>query len=121
MKKLFILILGAVLMSSCGQRYQAKDIVRTFMREQMKTDDYALVFGKMDSTYRINDSIMGNLQKVTAADPLFKQPVQLGDYHGIKTKILLQTKIIMKDDTLRRTFYLNPDLKTKSILAVKEN
>ena len=121
MRKLFILIIGAVLMGSCGQRYEAKDIVRDFLKKQMVTDDYALQFGKLDSTYRINDSIMGDLQKRCATDPLFKQPVKLADYKGIKTKLLLSTKIIMKDDTLRRTFYLDPDLKAKRILAVKEN
>lgn len=121
MRKLFILIISAVLMGSCGQRYEAKDIVRDFLKEQMVTDDYALQFGKLDSTYRINDSIMGDLQKRCATDKLFKQPVKLADYKGIKTKLLLSTKIIMKDDTLRRTFYLDPDLKAKRILAVKEN
>lgn len=121
MRKLFILIIGAVLMGSCGQRYEAKDIVRDFLKEQMVTDDYALQFGKLDSTYRINDSIMGDLQKRCATDKLFKQPLPLGDYHGLKTKLVLPVRIILKDDTVRRTFYLDPDLKAKRILAVKEN
>ena len=121
MKKILVFIFGAVLITGCGQRHSAKGIVKDFIREYAVTDDYALIFGKLDSTYRINDSIMGDLQKRCADDKFFKQPVSLGDYHGIKTKLLLQTKIIMKDDTLRRTFYLHPDLKTKGILAVKEN
>ena len=39
MRKLFILIISAVLMGSCGQRYEAKDIVRDFLKKQMVTDD----------------------------------------------------------------------------------
>ncbi len=121
MKKLLVFLLGAVLITACGQRHHAKDIVREFIREQLVTDDYGLIYGKLDSTYRISDSIMGDLQKRSAADSLFKQPIQLGDYRGLKTKLVLQMKIILKDDTVRRTFYLNPDLKARSVVAVKEN
>ena len=121
MRKIIYLILGAVCMISCGQRHEAKTVVRDFIREQMKTDDYALVFGRLDSTYRISDSIMGDLQKRSTTDTLFKQPMQLGDYQGVKTKLVLTAKIIMKDDTLKRTFYLDPNLKAKRILAIKEN
>lgn len=121
MKKILVFILGAVLITACGQRQHAKGIVREFIRENMVSDDYALIYGKLDSTYRISDSIMDNLQKRSAEDSLFKHPLPLGDYHGIKTKLVLQMRIILKDDTVRRTFYLDPDLKAKRILAVKEN
>jgi len=109
-------ILALLLFTACGQQYQAKSLVKDFVKEHATEELNITDFSNLDSTKVISDSLFLAIQQNAAKDPLFKGV----DFGGIKpSSTLLYIRMRYQKDTLElsKTFYFNKDLST--IIAFK--
>lgn len=119
MERLVTFILCAVLLMSCGESRRAKSTVRAFLKENMKTEDYHADLFNLDSTYRVSDSAIYSMRQTADMLGVYKGGIRFAERDRSGKLVFIQAKIITGKDTLRQTFYMNPDL--KEVVAVKEN
>ena len=113
---LLICILALLLFTACGQQYEAKSLVKDFVKEHATEELDITDFSDLDSTKVISDSLFLVLQQNAAKDPLFKGV----DFNGKKASSpLLYIRMNYKKDTLElsKTFYFDKDL--SAIIAFK--
>ena len=109
-------ILALLLFTACGEQYQAKSLVKEFVKEHATGELNITDFSDLDSTRVISDSLFQAMQQRAAHDPLFKAV----DFSGAKpTPTLLYIRMRYQQDTLEmsKTFYFNQDL--SAIIAFK--
>ena len=108
--------LALLLFTACGQQYQAKNLVKDFVKEHAVEELDITSFSDLDSTKVIGDSLFQAMQQNAAKDPLFKGV----DFGGKKASSpLLYIRMNYKKDTLElsKTFYFDKDL--SAIIAFK--
>ena len=113
---LIIGILALLLFTACGQQYEAKSLVKDFVKEHATEELNITDFSDLDSTKVISDSLFLVLQQNAAKDPLFKGV----DFNGKKASSpLLYIRMNYTKDTLElsKTFYFDKDL--SAIIAFK--
>ena len=109
-------ILVVLLLTGCGQQYQAKSLVKDFVKEHATEELNITGFSDMDSTKVISDSLFQAMQQNAAKDPLFKNV----DFNGLgASPTLLYIRMRYQKDTLEvsKTFYFDKDL--SAIIAFK--
>ena len=112
-----IIIGGMVLLfASCGQRYEAKKLVKAFVKEHATEEIDISSFSDLDSTKVISDSLLQVMRQQALKDTLFKD-VKLGAIPQSTT--LLYIRMRYGEDSLMqsRTFYFDKDL--TGIIAFK--
>lgn len=117
MKKLIpTLFLGALLLFSCGEGYNAKSHVKQFMNEEMNLKDYDIIaWSDMDSTFRVSDSMLHVMHLSAVKDKKVRRQTQ---YVPRTSKLnLISVRYKLGNDTLMNTFYL--DDKLTGIVGVK--
>ena len=109
-----IIILALLLLASCGKQYEAKGLVKDFVKQHAAEEVDISSFSKLDSTRVISDSLIQVFR--SQKDELFDSPI---DYVERKGQTLYFIRMRYKKDTLElsRTFYFNPDL--EGIVAFK--
>ena len=113
---IIICILALLLFTACGQRYQAKSLVKDFVKAHAVEELNITDFTDLDSTRVISDSLFRAMQQNAAKDPLFKDV----DFSGAKaTSTLLYIRMRYQKDTLElsNTFYFDKDL--TAVIAFK--
>ena len=113
---LLIGILALLLFTACGQQYEAKSLVKDFVKEHATEELDITDFSDLDSTKVISDSLFLVLQQNAAKDPLFKGV----DFNGKKASSpLLYIRMNYQKDTLElsKTFYFDKVL--SAIIAFK--
>lgn len=110
-----------LLLASCGQQHDAEQLVKEFMKENMK--DASLVssvdFDKMDSTRLINDSIITRMRAMTNMSDRYKTDIK---YHDVKTNkklFILRARYNVNEEEWCDTYYLDADL--TRVVALKAN
>ena len=109
-------ILAMLLFTACGQQYQAKSLVKDFVKEHATEELNITDFSDLDSTRVISDSLFQAIQQNAANDPLFKDV----DFKGLKpSSTLLYIRMRYQKDTLKlsKTFYFDRDL--SAVIAFK--
>ena len=109
-------ILALLLFTACGQQYQAKSLVKDFVKEHATEELNITDFSDLDSTRVISDSLLQAIQQNAANDPLFKDV----DFSAAKaTSTLLYIRMRYQKDTLElsKTFYFDKDL--SAVIAFK--
>ena len=98
-----------LLLVSCGQQYQAKQLVKSFVKEHATEDIDINSFSDLDSTKVISDSLLQAMRQQALSDPLFKD-VELASIPLSTT--LLYIRMRYGDDSLNlsKTFYFDRDL-----------
>lgn len=119
MRKLVLIVIGAAVLLSCTESRRAKSTVNAFLKENMASEEYSASLFGLDSTYRVSDSAIHQMQQTAGAFGIYKDGVKFAERDRSGKLLFLRGKIIMGKDTLRQTFYLNPDL--EQVVAVKEN
>ena len=111
-------VLAVLLLASCGQRYEAKGIVKDFVKEHATEEIDITSFSDLDSTKVISDSLLQVMRQRAQKDTLFKD-VQLGSIPLSTTLLYIRMRFQLPGDTLEqsRTFYFDRDL--TSIIAFK--
>ena len=109
-------ILAILLFTACGQRYQAKSLVKDFVKEHATEELNITDFTDLDSTRVISDSLFLAMQQNATKDPLFKSI----DFSQTKVSSpLLYIRMRYQKDTLQlsKTFYFDKDL--TAVIAFK--
>ena len=70
-------VLTLLLLASCGQRYEAKQLVKAFVKEHATEEIDISSFSELDSTKVISDSLLQEMRLRAQKDTLFKN-VELG-------------------------------------------
>jgi hypothetical protein len=109
-------ILALLLFTACGQQYQAKSLVKDFVKAHAVEELNITDFTDLDSTRVISDSLFQSMQQNAANDPMFKD-VDFSDAKATST--LLYIRMRYQKDTLElsKTFYFDKDLST--VIAFK--
>lgn len=114
-----LFILGLTLLAACSDGQRAKGMVKDFMKNDMEMADYNIVtWSALDSTFRINDSILSDMHKRAVAEQLVKRQPAYAKATGKLLRISLKYTVNDKD-TMQATFYL--DEKMTGIVGVKQN
>ena len=109
-------ILAILLLTACGQQYQAKNLVKDFVKVHATEELNITDFSDLDSTKVISDSLLQDMRQRALKDPLFKD-VDLGSI-PLSTTLLYIRMRYQKDTTeLSKTFYFDKDL--SAIVAFK--
>lgn len=95
-------------LSGCGQQHKAESTVKSFIAENIMTDDYTLMFTKLDSTRHVSDKAILSMRANADKGGMFKKGIKYGKTG--KQYQYLRTKICLDNDTLDKTFYLVPGL-----------
>jgi len=115
MRRLIYIIIGmtaASLFASCGQRQQAKSVIKDFMEQSLQKDVKYLDFSDLDSTKAISDSIIMVMRQRGPKGIQYKE-------HQEETLLYLRTSYLDGEDTCSATFYL--DREATAIVAFKQN
>ena len=109
-------ILALLLLASCGQRYEAKQLVKAFVKEHATEEIDISSFSDLDSTKVISDSLLQVLQTNATKDPLFKD-VSFTAQRTSPTLLFIRMRYGADSLNQSRTFYFDKDL--TSIIAFK--
>ena len=112
-RPLYIIIGILLLFASCGQRQQAKSVVKDFMAEQLhRADVNYLDFSDLDSTHIFSDSLIQVLRQRAP------EGIEYQEWKG-RNLLYIRVSYLNGTDTCSTTFYLDPD--ATGIVAFKEN
>ncbi|MBO7109635.1 MAG: hypothetical protein J6V97_06030 [Prevotella sp.] len=105
------IILGvlALLLASCGQRYEAKQLVKAFVKEHATEEIDISSFSDLDSTKVISDSLLQVMRQRAEKDTLFKD-VKLGSVPPSTTLLYIRMRYGADSLNQSRTFYFDRDL-----------
>lgn len=115
MRHLIYIIIGmtaASLFASCGQRQQAKSVIKDFMEQSLQKDVKYLDFSDLDSTKAISDSVIMVMRQRGPKGIQYKE-------HQNETLLYLRTSYLDGEDTCSATFYL--DREATAVVAFKQN
>ena len=104
--------MALMLFASCGQRQQAKSVVKDFMETYKQGDVDYLEFSDIDSTKVLSDSIINALQQQAGKNVTFQKRTSA-------MLLLIRAKYLLDEDTCSTTFYLDPS--TMGVVACKDN
>lgn len=118
--QIIITALMAVMICSCSDNSKAKSLVDDFMQNNMadtvKVTD--VVYSPLDSTTRMNDSIVDELRKEAHSIPLLKKGVTFTQKPSPTLRFMNVRYRTQNDSTLRQqTFYF--DREVNGIVVVK--
>ena len=119
MKKLLYLSAFVLVLSGCGQKHKAKALIGSFIEENTTLADMNRDFERLDSTFKLTDSIIQNMQKQASTLPHFKKGITFGQPRTGEPILYMRTRFTNQHDTLHYTFYLNRAL--NEVIACKEN
>ena len=104
-------VLAVLLLASCGQRYQAKGIVKDFVKAYATEEIDITSFSDLDSTKVISDSLLQVMRLRAEKDTLFKD-IKLGSIPLSTTLLFIRMRYQLPGDTIEqsRTFYFDRDL-----------
>ena len=109
-------VLVLLLLASCGQRYEAKQLVKAFVKEHATEEIDISSFSDLDSTKVISDSLLQVMRQRAEKDTLFKD-VKLGSVPPSTTLLYIRMRYGADSLNQSRTFYFDKDL--TSIIAFK--
>lgn len=120
LQQIIITALMAVMICSCSDNSKAKSLVDDFMENNMadtvKVTDVA--YSQLDSTTRMNDSIVDELRKEAHSIPLLKKGVTFTQKPSPTLRFMNVRYRTQNDSTLRQqTFYF--DREVNGIVVVK--
>ena len=120
LQQIIITALMAVMICSCSDNSKAKSLVDDFMQNNMadtvKVTDVA--YSQLDSTTRMNDSIVDELRKEAHSIPLLKKGVTFTQKPSPTLRFMNVRYRTNNDTTLRQqTFYF--DREVNGIVVVK--
>ena len=117
--KSFIIFGLALVLSGCGQKHKAKSVIVSFIEENTTLADMNRSFDRLDSTYRLTDSIIVSMQQQARQLPQLKKNVSFGKLPKGEALLYQRVKFCNESDTIRMTFYM--DRAMTNIVACKEN
>ncbi len=115
----FIVLVLALVLSGCGQKHKAKSLIVSFVEENTSLADMNRTFDRLDSTFRLSDSIIINMQEQSKNLPKMKKNIRFGQHVKGAPLLFQRVKFFNESDTIRMTFYMDRSL--TQVIACKEN
>ena len=103
-------ILAMLLLVSCGQRQQAKNLVKDFVKTYAVEEIDITSFSDLDSTKVISDSLLQAMRTNAMSDPLFKKGFQFTAERKGSTLLFIRMKYGEDSLGMAKTFYFDKDL-----------
>ena len=120
LQQIIITALTAVMICSCSDNSKAKSLVDDFMENNMAdtVKVTGVFYSPLDSTTRMNDSIVDELRKEAHSIPLLKEGVTFTQKPSPTLRFMNVRYRTQNDSTLRQqTFYF--DREVNGIVVVK--
>ena len=122
MRRIFYPLFCTVMMfSACGQQHDAEVLVKDFMNENLKNPT-ALTnvdFAKLDSTARLNDSIINVLRSLAGQSGRYRDGIRYSDKKQKKPLKILRVQYKIDTTECSDTYYLSRDI--TEVIAIKAN
>lgn len=122
MRRIFYPLFCAVMMfSACRQQHDAEVLVKDFMNENLKNPT-ALTnvdFAKLDSTARLNDSIINVLRSLAGQSGRYRDGIRYSDKKQEKPLKILRVQYKIDTTECSDTYYLSRDI--TEVIAIKAN
>ena len=103
-------ILALPFLASCGKRYEAKNMVKDFVKTYAKEEIEFTSFSDLDSTKVISDSLLQVLRSRAMSDPFFKKGFKFTAERTGTTLLYIRMKYGEDSLGLSKTFYFDKDL-----------
>ena len=103
-------LLALPFLASCGKRYEAKNMVKDFVKTYAKEEIEITSFSDLDSTKVISDSLLQVLRSRAMSDPLFKKGFQFTAERTGTTLLFIRMKYGEDSLGMSKTFYFDKDL-----------
>ena len=81
---------------------------KNFIENNIQADDYTVMFTKLDSTRHVSDKAIQAMRANAENNGTFKKGIKYGK--AGEQYLYIKTKICLGNDTLDKTFYLEPSL-----------
>lgn len=116
-----LLIIIVLLFAACGRQHDAESIVKDFMNENLSDASTlsGVEFAKIDSTRRLNDSIIYRMREIVDYSDKYKRNIKYSDYKAGENLIILRVAYKLEGDNYSDTYYLDNDF--THVVAVKIN
>lgn len=122
MKRVFgMSICVMLLFAACGQQHDAETLVEGFMKENLidSSSLSGVEFAKLDSTARLNDSIINILRADSKQSERYRNDIRYADNKQDKSLKILRVKYMLGTEECSDTYYLDKNL--TNIIAIKIN
>lgn len=122
MKRVFGMSICVMLMfAACGQQHDAETLVEGFMKENLidSSSLSGVEFAKLDSTARLNDSIINILRADSKQSERYRSDIRYADNKQDKSLKILRVKYMLGTEEYSDTYYLDKNL--TNIIAIKIN
>ena len=100
--------IAVTMLSGCGQQHKAESTIKNFIENNIQADDYTVMFTKLDSTRHVSDKAIQAMRANAENNGTFKKGIKYGK--AGEQYLYIKTKICLGNDTLDKTFYLEPSL-----------
>lgn len=122
LRKYVFCSVAALLFAACGRQHAAESLVKDFMNENLQDVSFSdMDFGKIDSTKRINDSIISKMRSAASQSGRYKRDIAYPAVSVGNGNTLIMLRVVYKldNDTCSDTYYLDKEL--TRVIAFKTN
>lgn len=103
-------IITATLLAGCGQEHQAKNLVESFLDNNLKDNHYSIEdCSKLDSTFYVSDNMIKVMRNDAANIGTFKQ-IKYPDRGKTDKLLFIHVKYKLAEKTWEQTFYMDDNL-----------
>lgn len=119
LRAITIMVVAATSFSSCYDNKEAKKIVKDYLDTHLKSADYDTeYFSKVDSTFRVTDSMLNVMQNNAKHLGMFKS--QNFGNRGTKRKLnYIRVRYHINTDTIRQIFYIDSNM--QHVVGIKSD
>lgn len=116
-------VLVLAVMVGCGEQYQAKNLTKSFITDNVKGGNVKILFvSPLDSTRHLSDHVLESMRQRALKNVVFQQPLSFSPIKsGEGKKLFVRVKYILTDkspsDTLVNTLYMDENL--EGVVALK--
>ena len=105
-------IFGLLLLASCGKQYQAKSLVKDYVKTYAVNPDGIdiISFSTLDSTKVIGDSLIQVMRQRAKDDTMFKNDLQFTAEKKGNTLLYIRMRYGNDSLSMSKTFYFDADM-----------
>jgi hypothetical protein len=105
-------IFGLLLLASCGKQYQAKSLVKDYVKTYAVNPDGIDItsFSTLDSTKVIGDSLIQVMRQRAKDDTMFKNDLQFTAEKKGNTLLYIRMRYGNDSLSMSKTFYFDADM-----------
>ncbi len=120
-KTLCLMATAALVFAACGRQHEAEGVVKEFLKTNLNEASSLKIvsFDDIDSTRRVNDSIIQSMRKATDQSAIYKKGIDYADGERTQTLMILRVKYRLGEEEINDTYYLNNTM--TEVVAVKTN